>query len=143
MSSIAAAGRPRTVRGPSIARATADHSRRRALSLSDRRLEAARRRRVRAVDVLVEIAEEINLSGCGRQHDPLIPHRVRRLEAEIGRSAPERVHRARNAHQLHAALMDWQEELLDEACPARRFHGAVDEALMGDLVDWARGEDPA
>jgi hypothetical protein len=95
------------------------------------------------VDALVETVEEINLSGRGRQPDPLIPHRLRRLEAEIGRPAPERVHRARNAHQLHAALMDWQEELLDDACPARRFHGAVDEAVMGQLVDWARGEDPA
>jgi hypothetical protein len=53
---------------------------------------------------------------------------------------PEAVRRARNGHQLHAALMDWQEELLDEACPAREFPGAVDEALMEGLVDWARGE---
>jgi hypothetical protein len=95
------------------------------------------------VDALVETVEEINLSGRGRQHDPLIPHRIRRFEAEIGRPAPEAVHRARNAHQLHAALMDWQEELLDEACPARGFHGAVDEPLMEGLVEWARGEEPA
>jgi hypothetical protein len=95
------------------------------------------------VDALVETVEEINLSGRGRQYDPLIPHRLRRLEAEIGRPAPDTVHRARNARQLHAALMDWQEELLDEACPAREFHGAVDEALMDELVAWARGEEPA
>jgi hypothetical protein len=78
------------------------------------------------VDALVETVEEINLSGRGRQHDPLIPHRLRRLEAEIGRPAPEAVHRARNGLQLHAALMNWQEELLDEACPARESEKVVD-----------------
>lgn len=143
MTSVAAAGCSSIVRGPSIARATADQSRRRSASLTALHLETARRRPVLAVDALVETVEEINLSGCGRQHDPLIPHRLRRLEAEIGRGAPEAVHRARNARQLHAALMDWQEELLDEACPAREFHGAVDEDLMERLVDWARGEEPA
>jgi hypothetical protein len=95
------------------------------------------------VDALVETVEEINLSGRGRQHDPLIPHRVRRLEAEIGRPVPEAVRSARNAHRLHAALMDWQEELLDEACPARELHGAVDAALTERLADWSRGEDLA
>ena len=131
------------VRGPSIARATADHSRRRSAWLTDRRIQAARRRPVLAVDALVDTVEEINLSGRGRQHDPLIPHRLRRLEDEIGRPVPEAVRRARNGHQLHAALMDWQEDLLDEACPAREFPGAVDEALMEELVDWARDERPA
>jgi hypothetical protein len=143
VTSIAAAGCPSTIHGRAIARAVADHFRGRSTWLSHRRLEAARRRPVLAVDALVETVEEINLSGRGRQHDPLIPHRLRRLEAEIGGPAPDVVHRARNGHQLHRALMDWQEELLDEACPARQFHGAVDKALMEELVDWVRGEDPA
>lgn len=142
MASVAA-GYPGDVCGPSIARAAADYSRRRGVWLADRRREEARRGAVLAVDALVDTVEEINLSGRGRQCDPLIPHRLRRLEAAIGRPAPEAVHRARNGHQLHAALMDWQEVLLDEACPARHFHGAVDEALMERLVDWARGEDLA
>jgi uncharacterized membrane protein len=77
---------------------------------------------------LVQTVEEINLSGRGRQPDPLIPHRLRRLEAAIGRPVPDAVQRARNAHRLHAALMDWQEDLLDEAYPARELLGAVDEA---------------
>jgi hypothetical protein len=87
------------------------------------------------VDALLETVEEINLAGRGRQHDPLIPHRLRRLEAAIGRPAPPGVHRARNNHQLHAALMDWQEVLLDEVCPARELHRAVDGE---QLVEWAR-----
>jgi hypothetical protein len=115
--------------GPSIARASADYSRNRDAWLSDRLLVEARRRIVRAVDALVDTVEEINLSGRGRQVDPLIPHRLRRLEAEIGRPVPETVLRARNGHRLHAALMDWQEELLDEACPDRRFHGDADRDL--------------
>jgi hypothetical protein len=82
------------------------------------------------VDALVETVEEINLSGRGRQQAPLIPHRLRRLEVEIGGPVPQAVHGARNGHKLHAALMDWQEELLDEACPARELHGATDEAVM-------------
>jgi hypothetical protein len=132
-----------TVRGPSIVRATADYSRHRGAWLADRRLQEARRHAVRAVDALVETVEEINLSGRGRQHDPLISHRLRRLETEIGRPVPEAVLRARNGHRLHAALLDWQEELLDEACPGRRLHGAVDEALTERVVDWSRGEDLA
>jgi hypothetical protein len=132
-----------TVRGPSIVRATADYSRHRDAWLAGRRLQEARRRAVRAVDALVETVEEINLSGRGRQHDPLIPHRLRRLEAEIGRPVPEAVRRPWNAHKLHAALLDWQEELLDEASPARTPHGAVDEALAERLVDWSRGDDLA
>jgi hypothetical protein len=108
-----------------------------------RRLETARRRPLLAVDALVETVEEINLSGRGRQHDPLIPHRLRRLEEEIGRPVPEAVRRSRNAHQLHATLMDWQEELLDEVCPASEFHVAMDEVLTEPLVVWGRGEDQA
>jgi hypothetical protein len=136
-----AAGCPRNVVGPSIARATADYLRRRGAWLADRRLEEARRRVVRAVDALVDTVEEINLSGRGGQHDPLIPNRLRRLETEIGRPVPEAVRRARNGHHLHAALMDWQEEVLDEACPARRFHDAVDDALTEQLVCWAHRDD--
>jgi hypothetical protein len=133
-----AAGCPSSLGGPSIARATADHFRRRDAWLADRRLEESRRRTIRAVDALVDTVEEINLSGRGGQYDPLIPHRLRRLEAEIGRPVPEAVRRARNGHHLHAALMDWQEALLDEACPARQLHDAVDEALTEHWADWAR-----
>lgn len=137
----AAAGCPRHVAGPSIARATADHLRRRGAWLADRRREEARRRVVRAVDALVDTVEEINLSGRGGQHDPLIPHRLRRLETEIGRPVPEAVRRARNGHHLHATLMDWQEQLLDEACAARQVDDAVDHALAGQLLGWGRGHD--
>src|SRR5260221_4410704 len=81
--------------GPSIARASADYSRHRDAWLADRRLGEARRRVVRAVDALVGTVEEINLSGRGTQPDPLIPHRVRRLDAEIGMPVPRQVHLAK------------------------------------------------
>jgi hypothetical protein len=123
-----AAGCPSHVCGAPIARANADQERFRDAWLARRRLEVAERRALHAVDAFVQTVEEINLSGRGRQPDPLIPHRLRRLEAAIGRPVPEAVHRARNGHRLHAALMDWQEHLLDEAYPARKLLGAVDEA---------------
>jgi hypothetical protein len=141
--SCLAAAYPGQVCGPSIARASADYSRNRDAWLAERRLVEARRRVVRAVDALIDTVEEINLSGRGRQPDPLIPHRLRRLEAAIGRPVPEIVHRARNGHRLHAALMDWQEELLDEACPDRLFHGTADRDLTEHLVDSVYGEEPA
>ncbi len=138
MSSLAAC--PGASPGPSIARAAADHCLRRSAWLTDRELQERRRRAVRTVDALLETVEEINLAGRGRQHDPLIPHRLRRLEAAIARPAPPAVHRARNNHELHAALVDWQEVLPDEICPARELHRAVDGE---QLVEWARGDEPA
>lgn len=108
--------------GPSIALANAEHSRRRQVWQSQRVEQFERRRVLRAVDDFLTTVEEINLVGQGRHPDPLMPHRLRRLEALIGRRVPDTVRGAANGQRLHEALLDWQEELLDEANPSRRLY---------------------
>jgi hypothetical protein len=132
MNAPAAFPRPSTT-GPSIEGASADYRQRRTAWLIERRLEMARRHGVRAVDAFLCSVEEINLSGHGRQPDPLIPARVRRLEAQLGRQVPAAVRLARNAHQLHAALLDWQDELLSEAVPQRAARRAADDVEDAEL----------
>jgi hypothetical protein len=127
MSAPAADHSPSTT-GPSIGGAIADYRQRRTAWLIDRHHEMARRHGVRVVDAFLASVEEINLSGRGRQRDPLIPTRLRRLEAELGRQLPAAVQRASNAHRLHAALLDWQDELLSDAMPRRAAWRAADDA---------------
>src|ERR1700704_5112337 len=73
-----------------------------------------RRRAVAAVDELVSALEEINLSGRGRKETALMPGWLRRLEVDAGRPLPSSVSAARTPVKLHAALLDWQEKLLDD-----------------------------
>jgi hypothetical protein len=114
--------------GPSIARASAESAGRRQAWLTDRREQARRRHAVRVVDALLDDVEQINLSRRGRIEDPLIAVRLRRLQSALGESVPGHVLRARTGHRLHAALLDWQESLLDAMSPARAGIRAQDDA---------------
>jgi hypothetical protein len=90
--------------GGSIARATADHARHRSAWLAGRCVEAAQRRALRAVGAVVETVEGVNLLPRGGQHDPLIPHRLRRLEpAPVPRTVPELVQCRERASAAHRA----------------------------------------
>ncbi|HEV7464838.1 MAG TPA: hypothetical protein VGP96_00965 [Candidatus Dormibacteraeota bacterium] len=71
------------------------------------------------MDDLVDALENLNLSGRGRQATALMPGWLRRLELEACRPLPARVSQARVPVTLHEALLDWQEELLDEAVQGR------------------------
>jgi hypothetical protein len=102
-------------RGPSIARANADFSRQRKVWLVGRREAMERRRVLHAVDGFLDTVEESNLAGHGRALDPLMRHRLRRFEAQVGRPLPPNVWQAPTGHRLHEALLDWQETLLDQA----------------------------
>jgi len=82
---------------------------------------AARRRQARraieAIDLVLGAVEEHHLAGRPRRVAPL-PEWIARL-AEGGLPIPASILGLRNTVQLHAALMDWQEVLLDTAVPAR------------------------
>jgi hypothetical protein len=113
--------------------------------------ERQRRQAVCAVDDLVDALEDLNLSGRGRQATALMPGWLRRLEVEACRPLPPRVSQARVPVKLHAALLDWQEELLDEAVPGRALYALLDHEfwtvetspgasrLEAVLNDWVLG----
>ncbi|HEY7926708.1 MAG TPA: hypothetical protein VIG86_04705 [Candidatus Dormibacteraeota bacterium] len=116
--------------GDRIARAGSEIWERRTTSMR-RRLAGPRvRQRVNAIDALIAILEERHLTG-ERTLDRVMRQRLYRLEDEVGLPLPRRAVRARNTVRLHAALLDWQEALLDEMMPERlRFPDVHDS-------DWA------
>jgi hypothetical protein len=75
-------------------------------------------RRVAAIDSLISLLEERHLAG-ERTLDRVLRQRLHRLEQEVGLPLPRKAVRARNTVRLHAALLDWQEMLLDEMVPER------------------------
>ena len=90
-------------------------------------LEHARaRRRVGAIDEMLDVLELMHLNR-DRVIDRMVRLRLRRLEEEVGLPLPRQVGRARNTVRLHAALLDWQDEVLDQLVPARRALLAIDE----------------
>jgi hypothetical protein len=90
-------------------------------------LERARaRRRVGAIDEMLDVLERMHLNR-DRVIDSMIRCRLRRLEQEVGLPMPRQVVRARNTVRLHAALLDWQDEVLDQVFPWRRALLASDE----------------
>ena len=83
------------------------------------RVDATRiRQRVCAIDALVSILEERHLTG-DRTFDRVLRQRLYRLETEVGLPLPRKAVRARNTVRLHAALLDWQESMLDTLLPER------------------------
>ena len=104
----------------------------------DRRLAALRRRlggsrarqRVAAIDALINQLEERHLTG-DRTFDRVLRQRLTRLEEEVGLPLPRKAMRARNTVRLHAALLDWQETLLDALVPERLHFPDVHDS------DWA------
>lgn len=108
------------------------------LEIWQRRLDALRRRldgsqirqRIAAVDALISQLEERHLTG-ERTFDRVLRQRLYRLEEEVGMPLPRKAVRARNTVRLHAALLDWQETLLDAFLPERLRFPDVHDA------DWA------
>lgn len=76
------------------------------------------RRRIEAIDGFMNILEERHLTGQ-RTFDRVLRQRLHRLEQEVGLPLPRKAIRARNTVRLHAALLDWQEMLLDTLLPQR------------------------
>jgi hypothetical protein len=118
-----------------IRRASAEASS--ALGEARGRRETDRRRRqaVQAVDELINALEDINLTGRGRQPAALTPGMLLRLEVEADRPLPAKVSEARTPVRLHSALLDWQEELLDEAVPGRAVYALMDQEQWPSETD--------
>jgi hypothetical protein len=103
---------------------------RRMASLRRRRDGSRVRRRITAIDSLVNVLEERHLIG-ERTVDRVVRRSLGRLEDEVGMALPRKALRARNTVRLHAALLDWQETLLDTLLPERLRFPDVHDA------DWS------
>ncbi len=87
-----------------------------------------------AIDGCLNELEERHLKGqcLGRQR---VCHKlVESLSAGWGVAPPDAVWSARTSFALHAALLDWQSNILDEAIPGRRERFPDLEA---ERDDWA------
>jgi hypothetical protein len=91
---------------------------RRIASLRHRRDRSHLRERIAAVDQVIDVIEERHLSG-ERVLDRRLRMRLHHLEEEVGLPLPRKAVRARNTVRLHAALLDWQEAVLDALLPER------------------------
>jgi hypothetical protein len=101
-----------------IAQAGREIWERRVSSLRRRLDGSVIRRRISAIDSLINLLEERHLTG-ERTFDRVLRQRLHHLEKEIGVPLPRKAVRARNTVRLHAALLDWQETLLDTLRPER------------------------
>lgn len=116
--------------GDRIARAGSEIWERRTTAMR-RRLRGSRmHQRVVAIDSLIAILEERHLTG-ERTFDRVLRQRLYRLEHEVGLPLPRKAVRARNTVRLHAALLDWQETLLDEMMPERLSFPDVHDSNWG------------
>lgn len=104
----------------------------------ERRTEAQRsryergesRRRIAAIDAFITLLEERHLNREST-FDPVLRRRLLHLEREVGLPAPRAAVMARNTKKLHAALLDWQEALLDAVKPERLRYADVHDS------DWS------
>ena len=81
--------------------------------------------RMRSIDHLLEVLEARNLDGM-REIDAAIRAELDRLPRAVGVPLPCDVKLARNTRRLHAALLDWQQQVLDLLVPARAEYADVD-----------------
>jgi hypothetical protein len=106
--------------GPSIVRASVEAARAReqqALAISRARGE---RRLIAVVDDVLEVVETVNLgAGPGRRQEDLVAEWRDWLGSVSDGPLPLRVRDAENALQMHDALLDWQDVLLDRLVPDR------------------------
>jgi len=102
----------------------------RTASQRDRQQGDLLRRRLTAIDSLITILEERHLTG-DRTFDRVLRQRLYHLEQEVELPLPRKAVRARNTVRLHAALLDWQETLLDSLLPERLNFADVHDS------DWA------
>ena len=114
---------------------------RRGIAVASQELSAARRRtrqsreseralwrRIHTIDHLLGVLEARNLDGT-QGIDATIRAELDRLPRLVGLPLPCDVKLARNTRRLHAALLDWDEQVLDTFVPAREQYAAVDAVL--------------
>jgi len=84
-------------------------------------------RTLRGIDRVLEALEEINLTGRG--FDPVTDQSLAALEHATAAELPQFVRGAPTPVDLHEALLDWQEQLLDRAIPTRQTFRSVDAEI--------------
>lgn len=117
---------------------------RRRIAVAANEVAAARRRsrrllerrqqlqcRIRGIDHLLEVLEARNMDGM-RDIDDEIRAELDRLPRLVGVPLPCHVKLARNTRRLHAALLDWQQEVLDALLPVRAQYASLDAILEVD-----------
>jgi hypothetical protein len=109
---------------------------RQASDAAHRALDASRRERrsadqrlriLRTIDRVLESLEEVNLSGHG--FEPVKGAWFGAVEQATGSELPANVRGASTPVDLHEALLDWQEQLLDRVVPARSTYRDVDTEI--------------
>jgi hypothetical protein len=116
--------------GDLIAQAGREIWERRLDALHRRLQDSSVRQRIAAIDSLINLLEERHLTG-DRTLDRVLRQRLYGLEREVGLPLPRKAVRARNTVRLHAALLDWQEMLLDQLLPERMRFPDVHDSNWG------------
>jgi hypothetical protein len=84
-------------------------------------------RALRAIDRVLESLEEINLSGRG--FEPVSGVSLLAMQRAMDCELPPAVASALTPVDMHEALLDWQEQLLDRARPMRAEFREVDAEI--------------
>jgi hypothetical protein len=80
---------------------------------------------IRAIDLLLDDLECVNLAGGAPSSSPEVVAWIARVEEQVGMQAPSWVHAVEDTVRLHAAVLRWQGILLDGFRP--------DRARLGDM----------
>ena len=91
------------------------------------RRDVRRLRTVRALDRVIESLEEVNLAGAG--FEPVSGEALVAVAKIAETDLPPAVLGATTPVDLHEALLDWQEQLLDRAKPSRLDYREVDNEI--------------
>ena len=127
------------IAGASIGRASAEAERAREARRTAMELARGERRAVHVVDCILDVVEEINLSEMASpEQETVIGEWLLWLDHAVDVPVPVPVRNAGNATALHDALLDWQDELLDDVAPSRAAHQAADREMA-----MAGGDDTA
>lgn len=109
-----------------LTRACDDLRRERATARAEEEARRRTRHVVRAVDELINEVEDVNLQRGGKTPAGVFKAQLLDLEAVAG-PVPPMTRAARTTARLHAALMDWLENLLNDAIPERSMYAECEE----------------
>jgi hypothetical protein len=88
-------------------------------------LRSRARQGIRAIDSVLDAVEQHHLARRPRRVAPRADW-IACLEEDGGLTVPAKILLLRDTVQLHGALMDWQDELLNAAHPERASYIRVD-----------------
>jgi hypothetical protein len=98
------------------------------------RRQGAARRPVRALDVLLDDLERVNLRGGASTAAPQVVDWLAEVESEVGVPLPAWVLAVPDTVRLHAAMLRWQGALLDMCRPERDHIGDLHEDPIDFLL---------